>query len=297
MPSPESYAIRATFVKPTQLNTTPIPIQRQEWDESALADPLPDNTTIKTMTIANVPCEQISCGDVDTDKLLIHLHGGGFIVGSCKTHRKLAAHLSLNSGCTVLLIDYRLAPEHRFPAGLDDVVNVYRTLLEQGYSGSQLILSGDSAGGGLVISSMLKLRDADIPLPKAGILISPWLDLALEGESLITNKDLDPFITDFDLRDTASHYVSDEQLKDALVSPIHADLTGLPPILIHVGDHELLLSDSTRFAKQAQSAGVDVTCDIWDSMWHVWHFHAPDLPEAQQALEKIGDYIKQQFDT
>jgi len=292
MPSQESYEIRSTLYKPDALNSTPLHIQRQEWEESALKDELPQNTQIDSVTIAGIPCEQITCGTVDTSKLMIHLHGGGFILGSCITHRKLAAHLSLESGLPVLLIDYRLAPEHPFPEGLEDVAQVYRKLIESKYSPSQIILSGDSAGGGLVVSSLLMLRDANNRLPIAYVLISPMLDLALTGESLASRKELDPLITDFDLRDTVSHYAPSEMFTHPLVSPIYADLKGLPPCLIHVGDHEVLLSDSTRFATLAQDAGVDVTLDIWDDMWHVWHSFAPQLPEAQEALQKIGTFIK-----
>lgn len=292
MPSPESLKIRAAFTRPTEINTTPIPRQRQQWNEAALSEPLPENTSIESITVFGIHCERITCGDVTTDKLFIHLHGGGFIVGSCITHRKLAAHLSLTLGMPVLLVDYRLAPEHPFPSGLDDVIAVYRGLLQQGHDASQVFLGGDSAGGGLVVSSMLMLRDATLPLPAAAILISPWLDLALTGDSISSHKDRDPFITDFDLRDTANHYVSNDQLKYPLVSPIYADVSGLSPVLIQVGHDELLLSDATRFADRAQSDGVDVTLEVWDGMWHVWHSHVPDLPEAQQALAKIRSFIQ-----
>ncbi len=292
MPSRESHEIRSTLYKPDARINTPLHIQQQEWEESALEDELPQNTQIDSATIAGIPCERITCGTVDTSKLMIHLHGGGFILGSCITHRKLAAHLSLESGLPVLLVDYRLAPEHPFPAGLNDVVQVYKQLIASDYSPSQIFLSGDSAGAGLVVSSLLMLRDANDPLPKACILMSPMLDLALTGESMVSRKELDPLITDFDLHDTVRHYAPSEMFKHPLVSPIYADLRGLPPCLIHVGDHEMLLSDSTRFASIAQDADVHVTLDIWDEMWHVWHSFAPQLPEAQQALQKIGTFIK-----
>lgn len=291
MPSFASQQIRATFEKLTQLSTVPITLQRQEWETSALANPLPDHTTIEPLTIADIPCERVSCGNVENDKLLIHLHGGGFISGSCKTHRKLAAYLSRESKCPVLLIDYRLAPEHPFPNGLNDVVNVYRQLLESDYTASQLLLSGDSAGGGLVVSTLLILRDAGVPMPIASVLLSPWLDLAVEGKSIISRAELDPFITDFDLHDSAQKYAPKEKLRLPLVSPIYADLSGLPPFLIHVGDHEILLSDAQRFAEAGKRANVDITLDVWDDMWHVWHHSVPELPEALQAIEKIGIYI------
>lgn len=292
MASQESREIRLTFQKPETMDTRPFPIQRQEWENYALDIPLPNPTIIQSENIADVPCEWVSYGEADNQHILIHLHGGGFVMGSCKTHRHLASYLSKVTGIRVLLIDYRLAPEYPFPSGLGDIVRVYRYLIDSDYQPSQIVMSGDSAGGGLVVSTMLSLRENNIPLPKANILISPWLDLTVSGESIQSRAELDPQLTEEDLRYTATQYTVDKQLANPLVSPVYADLSHLPPTLIQVGDHELLLSDSVTFAEKAKTDGVAVTLDIWDEMWHVWHSSAPDLPEANEALEQIGEYVR-----
>ncbi len=292
MPSEKSLIIRKSLHKPDQPDTRPYPIQRKEWEDAVRDVPLPTGTTIEKRQIDHIYCELIQCDIVDASTLIVYLHGGGFVVGSCMTHRLQVAQLSQACGIPVLSVNYRLAPEHRFPTGLDDVVNVYRHLIETTYHPSQIIFAGDSAGGGLVASAMLKLRNNHIALPKAGILISPWLDLTLTGDSIQSQRDNDPMIIESDLRYTASHYVDDALLSDPLVSPVYASLEQLPLLLIHVGEHEILQSDAVRFAEKAQTGGINVQLKVWDSMWHVFHAHAPDLPEAQQALDEIAEFVK-----
>jgi acetyl esterase/lipase len=207
----------------------------------------------------------------------------------------LAARLCLASKLRVLLIDYRLAPEHPFPAAVEDAGKAYQWLLASGIAPEQIVIGGDSAGGGLALSTLLWLRERDVALPGATVLISPWLDLALTGPSLHTRAEVDPLCSIEGLRLAASYYLGSTDAKTPLASPLYGDLHGLPPLLIQVGDHEILLSDSTRLAEKAKAAGVDVSLEIWNEMWHVWHGWAATLPEAQQAIERIGAFIQQQL--
>jgi acetyl esterase/lipase len=189
-------------------------------------------------------------------------------------------------------VDYRLAPEYPFPAAIEDVTKAYRWLIKSGTQPHQIIMGGDSSGGGLAMSTLLSLRDSGDPLPSAVILLSPWLDLALTGESLVSRAHLDPLVSQEGLRACAKHYIGDRDPKDPLISPLYADLHSLPPMLIHVGDHELLLSDAIRLADRAQAANVEVKLDVWPEMWHVWHAWAASLPEGQEALNQIGGYVR-----
>jgi len=294
MPSPESHDIRNMLLehKPDELDKRPFPVQREEWENWEADQLLPEGTTVKARTIGAVPCEVVASGDVDDTYIMMMLHGGGFVLGSCVTHRGLASKISAVCGVPVLLVDYRLAPEHPYPAGLDDAVSVYEHLLNGDYQPEQIILCGDSAGGGLVVSAMLRFREQGLSQPMAGILLSPWLDLALTGVSVQAQVDNDPTLLESDLRYCAGQYVDESQFHDPLVSPVYADLNGLPPLLIHVGEHELILSDSVRLADNAKAVGIDIQLTIWDEMWHVFHSFAPDLPEANQALADIGAFVK-----
>ncbi len=204
----------------------------------------------------------------------------------------MAARLALATGLPVLLVAYRLAPEHPFPAGLEGVVHVYRAVLASGKQARQIAIGGDSAGGGLAISALLALRDRSIPLPAAAVLLSPWADLTLSGETIQTRAMLDPMILERDLRNCAAHYIGVGDLRDPLASAVYADLRGLPPFQIHVGDHELLLSDSQRLAANALAVGVAADLVVWEEMWHVFPAWTPDLPEGQQALDQIGEYLR-----
>jgi acetyl esterase/lipase len=192
--------------------------------------------------------------------------------------------------CRVLAVDYRLAPEYPFPAALDDCVAAYRWLLSNGVSPDQIVIAGDSAGGNLTLSTALILRDAGDPLPAALICISPMTDLACTGETYWTNKD--PMLAPQVALDMARQYAGNTPLDAPLLSPHYADLHGLPPLLIHAGEHELLLSDAIRLAERARCAGVDTRLQVWPGMWHVWHLFTPFLPEAVEAVEDIGVFIR-----
>lgn len=292
MSSEESRRIQATLVKEVETTNTPLEIQRQVWETEAAQTQLPTGTTLTPLSANGVPCEYVSNQEADPTRVVVHLHGGGFNSGSSRTHRDLAARLSLATHTPVLLVDYRLAPEHPFPAAIEDVVKVCRWLLANGQEPSRMAMSGDSAGGGLVVSALLSLRDDQEPLPAAAVLLSPWLDLALSGETITSRAALDPIVSLAGLRTAAQYYLGDGDPTTPLASPIYADLSGLPPLLIQVGDHELLLSDSLRLADKAKAAGVKVQLEVWPEMWHVWHSWAASLPEAQEALHRIGDFVR-----
>jgi monoterpene epsilon-lactone hydrolase len=297
MPSEESKRIRAGFVNDVNSVDVPIDVQRREWEESAVQAVLPPGTTIDPVNIDGINAERICTPNVDQSKTLLFLHGGGFNSGSCKTHRDLAARLALASGITVLLIDYALAPEYPFPCGLDDAVKAYRWLLAQGTHPANLVVGGDSAGGGLAASLLVALRDANDPLPCAALLMSAWVDLALTGESMVSRSGSDPLTSYASLSHAAKLYLGRHEPRDPLVSPIYADLQGLPPMLIQVGDHELLLSDSLRLAARAKAVGVNVAVEVWPEMWHVFQAWSAFVPEAKQAVDRIGEYVRDKIGT
>jgi len=192
----------------------------------------------------------------------------------------------------VLNVDYRLAPEHPFPAAVDDAVTSYHWLLENKINPEKIIVGGDSAGGGLAIALPLKLRAISVPLPAGIICLSPWTDLTCSGVSWIENQKIDFMLDLKKIRESAKVYLNDADPNTPLASPLCADLKGLPPILLQVGTEELILSDSTSFAEAARKAGVDVTLEIWDGMQHEWHFAAKYLPESRDALEQIGKFVE-----
>ena len=231
------------------------------------------------------------------DKVLLYLHGGAYVLGSRRTHRQLASHMARAAGVTAVLPEYRLAPEHPFPAAIDDAVAVYRALLESGFEPKDIVISGDSAGGGLSVATLLALRHAGDPLPAAAVLLSPFLDVTASGESATTRAEQDPWFEVQDMAVVARYYCPDEsKWRDPLVSPVFANVSGLPPMLIQVGDDEILLDDSRRLAEKLEAAGIDVEIEIWPDMWHVFQMFIGKMPESRKAVEKIGRYIRERLD-
>jgi monoterpene epsilon-lactone hydrolase len=253
---------------------------------------------------SDVKCEPIEAGGVKAewivppnasgDRVILYLHGGGYVMGSINTHRAMVARIARASQARALALDYRLAPEHPFPAAVEDATAAYRWLLAQGYQPARIVISGDSAGGGLVLATLVALRDAIVPLPACAVPISPWTDMEGTGASMKTNASKDPMIpagNNAGLFNMAKAYVGTGDPKNPLASPLHADYRGLPPLLIQVGETETLLDDSTRVAEKARVAGVKVELEVWDEMIHVWHVFAKLLPEGQQAIDRIGRYV------
>jgi acetyl esterase/lipase len=292
MASPESQRIRATFVRTQEPAAAPLESQRQEWEAAVAAINLQLDAVVIPVDLDGIYGEWVTDRDNDAAGVLLFLHGGGYNAGSCKTHRALAAHLARAARTRVLLIDYRLAPEHPCPAAIEDAVYAYRWLLQQGNAPRQIAIGGDSAGGGLALATLIALRDRSVEGPAAAFLLSPWLDLALRGESMQTRAQLDPLTSHNGLREAAKLYLGDLAPDEPRASPLYADLHQLPPLLIHVGDHELLRSDATRLTEKATAAGVPVQLAIWDDMWHVWHAWADELPEARAAIVQVGEFVR-----
>lgn len=250
---------------------------------------------------ADVKCETVSAGGVGAewiaapgaanDRVILYLHGGGYVMGSINTHRAMIARISRAAQARALAIDYRLAPEHPFPAAVEDATAAYRWLLAQGYHPGRIVLAGDSAGGGLVLAALIALRDAGAPMPAAAVPISPWTDMEGTGDSVKTKAARDPMVQQDGLLSMAKMYVGQADPKNPLLSPLYADFRGLPPLLIQVGEAEVLLDDSTRVAERAKAAGVKVDLEVWDDMFHVWHVFAKLLPEAQQAIDRVGQFV------
>jgi acetyl esterase/lipase len=229
--------------------------------------------------------------------VILYLHGGAWILGWNAMHRSMVAHLCTDAGLRAFAVDYRVAPEHRHPAALDDCKSAYHWLLQGGLSPRDIVVAGDSAGGTLTLTTLMSLRDSGDPtasgLPALGVCISPATDLAGTGESFRTKKD--PVITPEFVLTMRKQYAGDMDMRSPLLSPLYGDLHGLPPLLIHAGGEEMLLSDATRLADKARAAGVDVTIEIWPGMWHVWHAFGPWLPEARQAIAAIARFIRERL--
>ena len=250
---------------------------------------------------APVTCERISAGGVDgewispagapQDKAILYFHGGGFRIGSVSSHRDLIAQIAVASGCRVLAINYRLAPEHRFPAALDDALAAYDWMLGRGLEPGSVAFAGDSAGGNLALATMLALRERKLPLPVSAVLMSPWTDLAATGASYLSRAKADPIHQRPMILALARNYLGEGDPYDPLVSPLYADLGGLPPLLIQVGDRETVLDDSVMFADMARAAGVDVDLQVWDGMIHVFQMFGAELPEAHQAIASIAQFL------
>ena len=254
--------------------------------------PLPSGVTTEPVQAGTIPAEWVVATDVDPNRVVLYLHGGGYCIGSIVTHRNIAALVSKAADARVLLIDYRLAPEHPYPAAIDDAVNAYEWLLATGADPRRVAVAGDSAGGGLAAALMIALRDSQAQLPACAALISPWTDLAGTGASVTSRADLDPSVTWSSLQRMADWYLAGHDPRDPLASPVYADFAGLPPLLVHVGDAEILLDDSVRLAARAKDAGVDVTIEVWDEMCHVWHgFAVGGVPESIEAIERLGAFI------
>lgn len=228
-------------------------------------------------------------------KLLLYLHGGGYVIGGCDMHRQIVSHIARAGRIRALLPEYRLAPENKFPAAIDDAVAIYRSVLEMGIKAEDIIFAGDSAGGGLTVATMLALRDAGDPLPAAAVLLSPFLDVTGSGESIRTRAEQDPWFHPKDLSYIADYYCEPHQRRFPLVSPVFADVEGLSPMFIQVGDDEILLSDSERIADACIAAGIDVELEIWPQMWHVFQVFTRKMPESRKAIDKMGAYIQSRF--
>jgi acetyl esterase/lipase len=250
---------------------------------------VPASIRISPSQVGGVPGEWVE-GDAATKTVLLYLHGGGYFACSAQSHRPITVGFALH-GFRVMAPDYRLAPENQFPAAVDDAVAAYRGLLAEGHSPGSILVAGDSAGGGLTLSLLLALREAGTPLPAGAALFSPWTDLAATGESIITNADRCAMFHGPDIGLSARYYLGEMDPRHPIASPLYADLKGLPPLLIHVGEDEVLRDDSTRLAERAREAGVRVELKVWPVVPHAWQLAPRVIPEARQSLRESAAFL------
>jgi epsilon-lactone hydrolase len=267
-----------------------IDVRRAGMDVLAL--PPADDVTASPVEVDGMAAEWVVAAGADAGTVVLYLHGGGYVMGSLATHRKLAGDVSRAAGARVLLLDYRLAPEAPYPAAVDDAVAAYRWLLAGGVEPEAIAVAGDSAGGGLTVATLLALRDRGLPLPGAGVAISPWADLTLEAASLDGLAERDPVVRGGDLKRYRDWYLDGTDPRHPGASPAHADLAGLPPLLVHVGEAEVLLDDAVLLAESGRRDGVDVTLEAWPDMVHVWHVFAGRVPESTAAVDRIGAFLR-----
>ena len=277
------------LVRPVLGPRLPAPLQRRWMDLVTRMTPLADGVDVRSGQLGGRPVEVMVPRDGDPSRSVLYLHGGGFTIGSARTHGALATHLAAASGATVHLLDYRLAPEHPFPAALDDVVAAYRELLGQGADPAGTALAGDSAGGWLALTAALRLREAGDPLPAVLGLVSPWLDLLGTATwSALPADRSDAMLRPSWLRRCAAGFAPGADLAAAEFAPLGADLGGLPPMVVHVGSEEILLEDAVRLAVAARAAGVPVELRRWDGLWHVAHASAGMVAASTSAVTTLG---------
>jgi acetyl esterase/lipase len=269
----------------------PIGVQRRMLRDVERSEAI-DRMRFERVAAAGVPAHWFRWEGADASRVILYLHGGGYCIGSVASHRDIIARLCLASGATALAIDYRLAPEHPFPAQLDDALAAYRWLLAAGVDPAKVVVAGDSAGGGLTFSTLLALRDRGEVLPAAAVVFSPWVDLEVTGATMRANLRYD-YVSADTLRSLARNFVgAGGHLRAPLAAPLHAELRGLPPLLVQAGAAETLLDDSRRIAVRARDAGVDVTLEIEPDMIHVWHSFAGILEPARAALTRAGAFVR-----
>lgn len=285
-------AIRAQLAG-SGLLAASIPEQRAELDGVASSSPPPEGVSVERVTLGGRPGERLTPEGPATDAVVLYLHGGGYCIGSLGSHRGLGGRLALAAGCPVVTLDYRLAPEHPFPAALDDATGAYGDLLATGVPAERIAIAGDSAGGGLTVAVLLALRSAGSPLPAAAACLSPWVDLTQSSDAYRRIGDRDPMVSKSGLDLMADAYLGGADPRTELVSPLFAGhLEGLPPIRIEVGEDEALIDDSVGLAERLRSAGVDVSLTVWPEMIHVFQaFPASVIPEADQSIAGIGSFL------
>ncbi len=268
--------------------------RRRRTDEFGDRFPVPETAKVEKVEIAGRPAEWVSDPAADEGRVMLYVHGGGYVQGSLHSHRNLAYDIARAMGGRVLNLDYRLAPEHPFPAAVDDTVAAWKALLDGGADPKKAAFGGDSAGGGLVVAALVAARDQGLPMPACACCISPWTDLVGTGQTVTTKADADPMVTKSSLHTLAGLYAGDEDRAHPLLSPIYADLAGLPPLLIQVGTAEILLDDSRRLAARARHARVPVDYAEWEGMPHIWHIFGPLLQKSRDALAELGAFVRRE---
>jgi phosphinothricin tripeptide acetyl hydrolase len=284
--------VRAHLAKLPPADSLTIAERRAQYERAEKVFPIPPEVKVERVTAPAAPAEWLRPPSAEAGRVVLYLHGGGYVIGSPRSHRHLAAAIAGAAGASALSLDYRRAPEDPFPAAVDDAVASYRWLLEQGIAPGRIVIAGDSAGGGLTVATLVALKDARVPLPAGGVCISPWVDLTFSGASYETKAAVDPIVRRPGIDEMARAYLGKTDPRTPLASPVFADLRGLPPLLIHVGSDEVLLDDAVQLALRAKAAGVSATLEVWDRMIHVWHWFLPMLEEADSAIQGIGRFCR-----
>lgn len=284
--------MRAAFVAERNAPNEPLSLaqRRARFEEGCSKLPVPSEISVETLSLSGVTCEVITPKRTGGE-LMLYIHGGGFCVGSPRSHRGLVARIACAAEMIAIVPEYRLAPEHPFPAASDDILSVYRAIIAE-WDAAPRSIAGDSAGGCLALTALFDVRDYGLPLPPgACALISPCTDLTMSGSSILERKDIDPFLAPDRLRDMFNAYSSGADLTDPRISPLFGDFTGLPPVLVEVGTDEILFDDAVRLTEKLRGAGVDTTLHVADGLFHVYHAFAP-APEAVEGAERIGAFLK-----
>ena len=268
---------------------------RKETEDAANKIPLPKNTKFKRVSVGNIDAEWITCGEVEHDKIFMFMHGGGYYRGSIASTRATVARISAEAKVRCLSIEYRLAPEYPFPAAIDDTYTAYNWLLKEGVKPKNIIVSGQSAGGGLCLALLLKLKEKNFFQPRGAVALSPWTDLTQSGKTMKINADIDPVISKKYLDRMANLFLAKTPNTSPLASPLYGELSGLPPLLVQVGSAETMLDDSRRFVEKAKEAKVDVQLEVWKGMFHGWHGSAHALKDGKKAIKNIGLFCRDLF--
>jgi monoterpene epsilon-lactone hydrolase len=295
--SPELAAL-VTALRSGAMDFTAAPVKvRADFSAMTRSAPLPADVHVETIQLAGLHALATTTPGADPGRTLLYLHGGAYVIGSARDYLTLSAALGRAAAVRAVAIDYRLAPEHPYPAAVDDALAAYQALLVGGVAAESIVIAGDSAGGGLAVALLLAARAARLPMPAGALLLSPWVDMACDSDTMRTRAAQDPALDQAGLMAMAAHYLNGRAADSPLASPIHADLVGLPPLMIQVGSSEVLLDDALRLAKRAAAADVRVTLAVWPEMVHVWHFFAFMLPEGKAALAEAGGFLTAQLNS
>jgi acetyl esterase/lipase len=290
MSDPEILALRAIIAE--RVRSDDIAQRRRDIDARGLQYKLAADARVEAVSAGGVKAEWSATADAEPAKVVLYLHGGGYVIGSLDSHRHLVVEVGRAARARTLAIDYRMAPEHPFPAAVDDALAAYRFLLAEGVQPAAITIAGDSAGGGLVVAAMVAIRDAGLPQPACGWPISPWVDMEAIGESMVSKAATDPTVQKAGILDMARLYLNGANARSPLAAPLYADLRGLAPLLIQVGAAETLLDDAIRLAQVAGAADVAIDLQVWPEMIHVWHIYYPELAAGRRAIIAGGDFAR-----
>ena len=289
MNDPELLRLREAMAK--RVRPTDIGERRKMFDMFATQFPTASDVAVEKVKANGVAAEWTRTPGADGSRAILYVHGGGYVIGSLDSHRHLVSEVGRAAGAQALALDYRLAPEHPFPAPVEDSVAAYRYLIAQGFAARNIAIAGDSAGGGLVVAALVAIREAGLPQPACGWAMSPWVDMQAIGGSMVSKAATDPTVQKETILEMAAHYLNGADPRAPLAAPLYADLRGIAPLLIQVGAAETLLDDAIRLAGVAGAADVAVRLDVWPEMIHVWHLFHPMLTAGRRAISEGGAFL------